>query len=283
MKVICIGNVTYDITMLVDDFPIENNKYRTKEKIENGGGSAANACYLLGKWDVKPYFAGVIGKDEFGQKIKKEFKDSNVNTKYLKALEEKTSLSFILNNKKNASRTIISYKNNRNKLGKIKDKFDVILLDGEEYEASLDLINNNLDAITIIDAGRCTDKVVGLAKKCKYLVCSKNFAYSLTEIDNYELMYEKLERIFKNIVVVTLGKEGTLVRIDGEIIVVPSINVDAVDETGAGDAFHAGFVYGLLQNWDLLKIVEFSNKAGAYATTKMGTRNSLEEVFYGYK
>lgn len=283
MKVICIGNVTYDITMLVDDFPIENSKYRTKEKIENGGGSAANACYLLGKWDVKPYFAGVIGKDEFGQKIKKEFKDSNVNTKYLKALEEKTSLSFILNNKKNASRTVVSYKNNKNKLKKIKEKFDVILLDGEEYEASLDLINNNLDAITIIDAGRCTDKVVGLAKKCKYLVCSKNFAYSLTEIDNYELMYEKLERIFKNIVVVTLGKEGTLVRIDGEIIVVPSINVDAVDETGAGDAFHAGFVYGLLQNWDLLKIVEFSNKAGAYATTKMGTRNSLEEVFYGYK
>ena len=283
MKVICIGNVTYDITMLVDDFPIENNKYRTKEKIENGGGSAANACYLLGKWNIKPYFAGVIGKDEFGKKIKKEFKDSNVNTKYLKASEEKTSLSFILNNKKNASRTVVSYKNNRNKLGKIKDKFDVILLDGEEYEASLDLIDNNLGAITIIDAGRCTDKVVGLAKKCKYLVCSKNFAYSLTEIDNYELMYEKLERIFKNIVVVTLGKEGTLVRIDGEIIVVPSINVDAVDETGAGDAFHAGFVYGLLQNWDLLKIVEFSNKAGAYATTKMGTRNSLEEVFYGYK
>lgn len=283
MKVICIGNVTYDITMLVDDFPIENNKYRTKEKIENGGGSAANACYLLGKWNIKPYFAGVIDRDEFGQKIIKEFKDSNVNTKYLKALEEKTSLSFILSNKKNASRTIISYKNNRNKLGKIKEKFDVILLDGEEYEASLDLIDNNSDAITIIDAGRCTDKVVGLAKKCKYLVCSKNFAYSLTEIDNYELMYEKLEHIFKNIVVVTLGKEGTLVRIDGEIIVVPSINVDAVDETGAGDAFHAGFVYGLLQNWDLLKIVEFSNKAGAYATTKMGTKNSLEEVFYGYK
>lgn len=283
MKVICIGNVTYDITMLVDDFPTENNKYRTREKIENGGGSAANACYLLGKWNVKPYFAGVIGRDEFGQKIIKEFKDSNVNTKYLKALEEKTSLSFILSNKKNASRTIISYKNNRNKLGKIKEKFDVILLDGEEYEASLDLIDNNSDAITIIDAGRCTDKVVGLAKKCKYLVCSKNFAYSLTEIDNYELMYEKLEHIFKNIVVVTLGKEGTLVRIDGEIIVVPSINVDVVDETGAGDAFHAGFVYGLLQNWDLLKIVEFSNKAGAYATTKMGTKNSLEEVFYGYK
>lgn len=283
MKVICIGNITYDITMLVDDFPTENNKYRTKEKIENGGGSAANACYLLGKWNVKPYFAGVIGRDEFGQKIIKEFKDSNVNTKYLKALEEKTSLSFILSNKKNASRTIISYKNNRNKLGKIKEKFDVILLDGEEYEASLDLINNNSDAITIIDAGRCTDKVVELAKKCKYLVCSKNFAYSLTGIDNYELMYKKLEHIFKNTIVVTLEKEGSLVRIDDEIKVVPSINVDEVDETGAGDAFHAGFVYGLLQNWNLLKIVEFSNKVGAYATTKMGTRNSLDEVFYEYK
>ena len=159
----------------------------------------------------------------------------------------------------------------------VKDK-NIPRIDIKDYPA----IKNHLDEYWDKISTRA-DKVVGLAKKCKYLVCSKNFAYSLTEIDNYELMYEKLEHIFKNIVVVTLGKEGTLVRIDGEIIVVPSINVDAVDETGAGDAFHAGFVYGLLQNWDLLKIVEFSNKAGAYATTKMGTKNSLEEVFYGYK
>ena len=81
MKVICIGNVTYDITIRFDGFPVENIKYRINERIECGGGPASNACYLLGKWGVNPYFAGIIGNDEYGNKIKKEFESVNVNTK----------------------------------------------------------------------------------------------------------------------------------------------------------------------------------------------------------
>ena len=46
MKVLCLGHATYDTTLPIDKFPEENEKYRTDNKIECGGGPAANAAYL---------------------------------------------------------------------------------------------------------------------------------------------------------------------------------------------------------------------------------------------
>ena len=52
MKILCIGHSSWDITVPVDEYPIENTKYRYNEKYSAGGGPASNAAYLLGKWGV---------------------------------------------------------------------------------------------------------------------------------------------------------------------------------------------------------------------------------------
>lgn len=280
MKVLCIGNVTYDITIPFEGYPVENIKYRVNEKIECGGGPASNAAFLLGKWGVNPYFAGIIGNDEYGKAIQKEFESVNVNTKYLKVSDDyKTTSSFIINNKLNGSRTTFAYKPNDYKIDDINDNFDVILLDGQEYEITKKLLENNKDAITIIDAGRPVDTVIELAKMCKYVVCSKNFAEGVTNIkDDYVKMYKKIEEIFEGTIVVTLEDKGSLVKINENITIVPSINVIALDSTGAGDLYHGAFTYGLIQGWDLLKIIKFSNIAGALSVTKIGSRNSVFEL-----
>lgn len=283
VKVICIGNVTYDITLPVDDFIEENVKYRINQKTECGGGPASNACFALGKWGIKPYFSGIIGNDELGKKIIDEFKSVDVNLKYLNVLDEyDTTTSIVINNKKNGSRTVLSYKPNNFKLKEIDDDFDYILVDGQEYEASYNLIKKNKNAISIIDAGRCTDNVINLAKICNYVVCSYEFAHKLTGVEDYNLMYEKLEEIFNGTIVVTLESAGSLARIDGIIKVIPSIKVDSIDSTGAGDIYHGAFVYGLIQKWSLEEIIRFSNIAGGLSVTKIGSRNSvfsLEEIY----
>ena len=84
MEILCIGHATYDITILVDEYPKENDKYRIKERTECGGGPASNAAYLLSKWGVTTYFAGLLGNDAYGRRIKEEFEYIGVNTKYLK-------------------------------------------------------------------------------------------------------------------------------------------------------------------------------------------------------
>ena len=84
MKILCIGNAAFDVTLPIDHFPIENQKTRLEEKcVECGGGSASNCAYLLAKWGMDVYFGGVVGDDYYGEKIIEEFANIGVNTKYL--------------------------------------------------------------------------------------------------------------------------------------------------------------------------------------------------------
>lgn len=285
-SILCIGNASYDITMPMEAYPIENFKYRVKDVVECGGGPASNAAFLLGKWDTDVYFAGVVGKDNYGKKIEQEFKDVKVNTKYLDFDKENdTTISFIIVNKKNGSRTAFAYRNKDMKYSKKMDlKADVILTDGQEYDVSIEALNNNPNAISIIDAGRFTDKIIDLAKRVNYVVCSKDFAESYTGIrinivnnDSIKGVYSKMEKDFKN-VIITLEDKGCLYRSNGNINLMPSIKVTQVDSTGAGDFFHGAFAYCLLKEYDIEKSVKISNITGALSVTKLGARNSAPEL-----
>ena len=66
MKILCIGSATYDINLPIDTYPKENTSVLINTKIECGGGTASNAAYLLAKWKMNSYFAGLIGRDENG-------------------------------------------------------------------------------------------------------------------------------------------------------------------------------------------------------------------------
>src|SRR5690554_5449475 len=107
MKILCLGHAAYDITVPLDEYPDENTKNRVDTRVECGGGPASNAAYLLGKWGMDVYFAGVVGNDEYGRIIKQEFESVNVNTEYLELSSKyRTTSSFIVANKSNGSRTI---------------------------------------------------------------------------------------------------------------------------------------------------------------------------------
>ena len=73
MKILCIGHAAYDITVPLTEYPIENTKNRVPERIECGGGPASNAAYLLAKWNMETYFAGIVGNDNYGNIIENEF------------------------------------------------------------------------------------------------------------------------------------------------------------------------------------------------------------------
>ena len=111
MKVLCCGHSSYDITLLLDEFPKENKKIRLdKEVIECGGGSASNASVLLSLWGLDTYIASCVGNDYYGSKIKDEYKKANVNTKYLETNDCKTTVSYILTNTSSGTRTILTSK-----------------------------------------------------------------------------------------------------------------------------------------------------------------------------
>ena len=281
MKILCIGNVSYDIAYSMDDYPLENSKYRMKSKIVGGGGPSSNAAYLLGKWGMKTHIAGAIGNDTIGKKIIKEFKSVKVSTKHIeidKGVD--TTLAFIVLNEKKGTRTVFTYRDDSLVLDKkINEKYDYILMDGQEYEASLHVLSKNPNAVSIIDAGRATDKVIDLCKKVTYVVCSKEFAenYTKKELNTDESMNEILDimlKDFKN-VVITLEAKGAIYKDGGIFNFIPSISVEVKDSTGAGDFFHGAFTYFLANKYSLKRTIRLANITGALSVTKVGGRNSV--------
>lgn len=291
MKILCIGLATYDITFPVDTYPIENMKYRMSSKIECGGGPASNAAYLLAKWKMNSYFAGVIGNDNYGNKILKEFNDIGVNTNFLEINKNiETTSSIIITGLDTGSRTVLTYRPNDIKMSDydLDIKPDIILVDGQEFEASKQAILDNPNSISIIDAGSARDSVIELAKLVNYVVCSKAFTESLTGIkinynDSKTLVdaYLKLKSMFDGKIIITLEEYGCIYEEDGNLKRVPSIPVEVIDSTGAGDVFHGAFVYGIANKFDIEKTLKYANIAGALSVTRMSGRDSmpsLEEV-----
>ena len=289
MKVLVIGHSSYDISCPVDEYPVENTKYRLSESYTCGGGPAGNAAYLLGKWGVETYYAGVVGSDDFGSKIKKEFETVGVNTDYLETNYEKpTSISFIMINKKNGSRTLFNIAGERPSLKRYDFTMDpeVILIDGHEYSASMAALNKFPNAISIIDAGRITPELKELCKYCKYIVCSKGFAETITKIkidyanpNTLVQVYSQLKNNYpKSEIVVTLEEKGCLYAVNNEIKIMPGLKVNPVDTTGAGDIFHGAFTYAISKGFDIEKTIRYANITAGLSVTKMGARLSIPNL-----
>ena len=277
MKVLCIGHATYDVVIPVDNYPVENTKNRVDSVTYCGGGPSSNAAYLLGKWGIDTYFCGSVGDDYPARVIESELKRVNVNLDYLiKDKNIKTTKSYIIVNKTNASRTTLSMKSKNKDINDIDISFkpDIILVDGHEAELSKKIINANKDRIVVIDAGKCTSDVIELCKLSDYIVCSKTFALDYTNSDDVNIMLERLNNDFAGEVVITLESDGCAYY-DNGVKKIKSIPVKAVDTTGAGDIFHGAFVYGIANNWDMYKILTFASVASGLSVTKLTGRKSV--------
>lgn len=299
MKILCVGHAAYDITIPVDRFVEENTKNRVSERVECGGGPASNAAYLLGKWGCDVTFMGVVGNDEYGRYIKKELDSVHVNTEYLELSSEyKTTSSFIIANRQNGSRTILTYRPEEMKMKEIDLSFepDVILIDGQEYNISKQLLKKYPKAISIIDAGRATDQIIELAKLVKYLVCSKDFAEKVTgikidfnHVESLSNLYQKMKNMFSNEIIITLEDRGALYEYNHQLKLLSGIKQKAVDTTGAGDIFHGAFTYGIANQWELEKTIRLANVAAGLSVTKIGGRlsvfdlNDIKEIYHEFK
>lgn len=286
MVALCIGHATYDISVPLGAYPIENQKYYLKEKMESGGGSATNAAYVLGKWNVETYFSGVVGYDDFGSFIKKEMEKSGIRTSFLEtSFDKKTSTSFILINQSNHTRTIFNIEPEEFHLKKYEYDIEpnIVLIDGYEYSASKTALNKFPNAISILDASIATKEMITIAREVKYVVCSLEFAENVSGMKadfnnpvSLLSMYQKVkEKLPNNEILFTLGEHGALYCINNEVKVMPTINVAEVDRTASGDIFRGALAYALGKNYDLEKAVRVANIAAGLSTTKIGGNQSI--------
>lgn len=285
-KVLCIGQVAYDITLLVDDYPEENKKVRAKNRVECAGGSAFNSAYLLNNWKIDTTFVGTIGNDYYAEQIQKEADEVGMKA-HFHQINGFTTTSYITTNITNGSRTIITHKNKDAICTSFleKEEYDMLVLDSNEVELSKRMLDRYPNAITILDAGKYSEDVLTLGHQVNYFVCSKDFAekfcgFQLTNMETYQQAWTKIYEEFQNRVVITLEGEGSFSQ-EENCGLVPSISVKAIDSTGAGDIYHGAFAYFILKGYSLRDTMHYANIAGALSVQRIGSKASqpsLKEV-----
>ena len=290
MHVTGVGQCSLDYLTLVDGYPEVDTKKEVLEWHEQGGGPVATALVALSRLGVSCCFYGVTGDDEAGEKIRRSLAEEGVGLKGLfKRKESSSQLAFIAIEKSSAKRTIFW----RRPSGKALDPeefdedflagSDFLLVDGLMMESSMSAVKRarKMNIPSMLDAGSSRPGMSVLAGLCDYVVASEVFAEGL----GWGLTPEDLSKQFKvlrnSALTVTLGEKGSITVMDDRTIRMPAFTVDAVDTTGAGDVFHAGYIYGLLQRWEIGHVLRFASALAALTCKRVGGRSgapSLVEV-----
>jgi ribokinase len=155
-----------------------------------------------------------------------------------------------------------------------------------EVRTLAELLHKNKPAITSIDPGSMT-AVRGLEQLRSLLtemkICFLNEG-ELTHLTGCSQQKEAISTILScgpEIVVIKRGSRGCLVADGKESFEVPGFKINALDSTGAGDAFDAGFLYGIFKGFSLPEAARFANAVGALSTRGLGAQSSqptLQEV-----
>lgn len=98
----------------------------------------------------------------------------------------------------------------------------------------------------------------------------------ITGEKDLELGFQKLAENIP-LSVVKLGREGSIGITQDDRVAVPSIPVESVDTTAAGDCFNAGFIFGYLQNHSLENCLLAGNICGALSVTALGWQNAPDQ------
>jgi sulfofructose kinase len=118
-----------------------------------------------------------------------------------------------------------------------------------------------------------------LLEHVDYLIVSRDFPVKLAGKDNLREALRELQRRFgSRLAAATLGIEGVLAWDGNEFHYAPAYRVPTVDTTGAGDIFHAAFIYGLLHDWPLQRNLDFACAAAAVNCMAAGARGGIGSV-----
>lgn len=307
-KIICIGELLIDF--ICKD--IDSDLIKGENFIKKAGGAPANVAATISKLGGEAYFAGKVGEDSFGHFLKKTLDDVAVDTSML-ILDKNsnTTLAFVsLQN--NGERDFI-FNRGADELYKYEELSEeelknakivhfgsaTALLGGplrETYYKAIDLAKEenifvSFDPNYRVDLweGRI-DEFIEVSKdfisKADFVKVSDEELEIISGTDDMDKAIDSFHELGVKIVTVTLGKKGTLVSTKTKRTLVGSIEIKAVDSTGAGDAFTGAVLYkiseledkvNLIEDFEKLKeIISFGNKVGATVCTMMGAMEALD-------
>lgn len=275
-----IGGATYDLFLTMDSSAkrreegivlAAGGKLRVDRVIETCGGGACNTSIGLSRLGLKAGFCGVVGSDQWGEKLLTTMKKEGVSTASATVVENETSSFSIILSLPSGERTILYTPGVNEHLHDATfdvaaiSKADVVYLN-HLSDTSCMIEDDIISAIAKhpkvqltwnpggcqISAGIDAPDKKALLKITNLLLLNKEEALKFSGSENIEQALKILSATGVKNVCITDGKNGTLATDGTKTYHCPILpNVNVVDTTGAGDAFGTGAAWALAQGESL--------------------------------
>ncbi|MFQ5753322.1 MAG: carbohydrate kinase family protein, partial [bacterium] len=156
-------------------------------------------------------------------------------------------------------------------------KSKILFLDHYFTEAGLAAANwiKANGGMVVVDAERPVPEFEPILTLADYIIAARKYAEAETGVSDPQKAAQILQEEFGNVVVVTAGENGSFCQTPEQSLYQAAYSVNLVDTTGAGDVYHGAFMVGLLENWPLQKILEFSSAVAAMKCRGLGGRASI--------
>lgn len=288
-KAVVFGSCCMDIITRTDVLPVLGQTVMGIDFHTAIGGKGSNQAYTMAKLGADVTMCGCVGQDDFGKRIKEDLESQGVQVGPLEMVEGvQTGTATIM----------VVHGDN-----------EIIIAPGANYQVDEAFFEKNkpilksADLIVMqLELPMETSRMVWqFAKDNQIPVClNPSPAAPLSDDELASLTYiiaNETECAFytgKPVIsiedakegvrllnqkgipfaIVTLGKDGAVFNEGTEILHVPSVKVEAVDSTAAGDTFAGAFLTKRLAGASMTEAVTYGTYAGAYACTKLGAHTS---------
>jgi sulfofructose kinase len=286
IDIVGVGLNATDTLIPVSQYPASGSKVEIRSASILPGGQVATAMVACQLWGLHARYVGKLGDDDAAGLHAEEFRKAGVETRVLTAPGCASQQAFILV-EDSGERTVLWKRDDRLTLRPEDLKKEwvadarAIHLDGHDTAAAITAATWAKEAgiPVIADLDELYPGVERLIEKVDYLIVSRDIPGRLTgNPDLFEALAQVQKRFGCFLTAATLGQDGVLACIGGAFCYRPAFEVHVVDTTGAGDIFHAGFIYGFLHAWCLEQALDFACAAAALNCTGTGARGGIRRV-----
>ncbi len=296
-SVVCAGILVADLFVPpLERLPMGGDLVVTEDFLVQPGGCAANTAISLAKLGVPVSVSGKVGKDMFGDAVERDLRTSGVRTDALRrSSSHGTSKTVILPVIGEDRRYIHTIGANADftvddiafplamqvRVFALGGYFVLPRLEPLRIIDLLDSMRKNgvrtvLDIVVPASTDHPTlDDLRPILPFIDVFIPNAEEAAMLTGETDPGKQAELFLRAGCAIAIITRGKDGALLMSAHETLETPAFPVEVVDVSGAGDAFVAGFIVGLLEEWSLADSLRFASVIGASACTHLGCTSGV--------
>jgi len=282
---VAVGLNATDTLIQLPAFPARGSKIEYSNASIMPGGQAATTAVACQTWGLATRYVGKLGEDDAARLHRDAFTRAGVETQIVTVPGAASLHNLIMVDQ--GERTVLCQRDERMVLLPEDLRREWIVsaralhLDGRDTAAATLAARWARDAgiPVIADLDEPYPGVEDLIANIDYLIVSRDFPCRLMTEPDLEFALRRIQHRFGcRLTAATLGEDGVLAWDGTEFHRREAYRVHVADTTGAGDIFHAGFIFGLLRNWPLDRQLDFACAAAALNCTATGARGGINSV-----